>query len=226
MKVRVRCFATVRELLGTDELDVEVGDGATLQQLKEQLAEGAPDLLRLPLAHAVNQAYCQPDHVLADGDEVAFIPPISGGEPVFELTPDEIDPRELERVVRTDHDGAVVTFSGVTRDHNDGQRVRGLSYEAYDEMASKVVESIVADAQREFEIGRVRVAHRTGEVPIGEASIVVVVASAHRGPAFEACRYVMDRIKKEAPIFKREFLDGPDGESRWIGDLPDLQQPG
>lgn len=234
MKVTVRCFAMVRELLGADELEVEVADGTTLEGLKAQLGGDAPELLRMPLAHAVNQTYCQPEQVLQDGDEVAFIPPISGGAPGesadvdatgtpwcrFELSPDPLDPRALEAETRTDHDGAVVTFAGVTRDHNDGARVRGLSYEAYAPMVEKVVAGILADARAAHEVSRIRVAHRLGDVPIGEASILVVVASAHRGPAFEAGRYVMDRLKAEAPIFKREWLEGPDGESRWVGELP------
>ena len=228
MKVKVLCFAMVRELLGTDALDLELREGAsTVADLLAQLATDAPDLARMPLAFAVNQEYCQADQVLQDGDEVAFIPPISGGEDAadvgFELTEDPLDPRVLEAEARTDHDGAVVSFSGVTRDHNDGVAVRGLSYEAYAPMVQKVVHSIMTEARTRFEIGRVRVAHRLGEVPIGEASVLVVVASAHRGPAFEACRYVMDRLKAEAPVFKREQLEGPDGESRWVGDLPDTQ---
>ncbi|MCA8944192.1 MAG: molybdenum cofactor biosynthesis protein MoaE [Planctomycetes bacterium] len=225
MNVTVRCFAMVRDLFGAGEFEVELPDGATLEVLRTKLAERAPDLLRLPLAHAVNQEYCRTDRRLVDGDEVAFIPPISGGgESVsqFEFVREPIDARALEHQVRTDHDGAVVTFAGVTRDHNEGETVRGLSYEAYEEMAHRVVGRIMEDARAQFDVGRIRVTHRLGDVPIGEASIVVVVASAHRGPAFEGCRFVMDRIKAEAPIFKREWLEGPDGESRWVGDLPQV----
>lgn len=221
MNVTVRCFAMVRELLGQDRLEVELPDGASVEDLLRKLADDSPELPRLPLAFAVNQAYAKSDHVLAEGDEVALIPPISGGEPVFTFSRETLDPRSLESSVRSDHDGAIVTFAGVTRDHNEGDRVRGLSYEAYEEMAVRVVEAIVADARQQFEIGAVRVAHRLGDVPIGEASILVVVASAHRGPAFDACRFVMDRIKREAPIFKREWLEGDDGQSRWVGELPE-----
>lgn len=226
MKITVRCFASVRELLGGELLEVDVPDGTTVEGLKRKLAEDAPALLRLPLAQAVNRAYAAPDRVLADGDEVAFIPPISGGdvgEPErlrFELVDGAIDARALEAECRTDRDGAVVTFAGVTRDHNDGQRVRALSYEAYAEMAGPVMDRILAEVTAAHEIGRVRVAHRLGDVPLGESSVVVVVAAPHRAPAFDACRAIMDRLKAEVPIFKKEHLDGPDGGSRWVGDLP------
>lgn len=240
MKIQVLCFAMVRQLLGTDALEIELPEGATVEELRAQLIERAAGLADLPVAYAVNQTYQRGAHVLADGDEVALIPPISGGEgdgpepedtehddrqaaDRFELCEGVLDPRPLEAEARTDHDGAVVTFSGVTRDHNEGAAVRGLSYEAYAPMAAKVVASICADARQRYEIGRIRIAHRLGEVPVGEASILVVVASAHRGPAFEACRYVMDRLKAEAPIFKREELAGPDGCSRWIGNLPEVE---
>lgn len=224
VKITVRCFASVRELLGKELLEVEVPEGTTVAGLKQQLAADAPDLLRLPLAQAVNRAYAPPDQPLRNGDEVAFIPPISGGdavEPVrFDLVPGPLDPRALEAECRSDADGAVVTFAGVTRDHNDGHRVRGLSYEAYPEMAAPLMERIFDDVRGAHEIGRVRVAHRLGDVPIGEASVVVVVAAPHRGAAFAACREIMDRLKAEVPIFKREWLEDEDGGSRWVGELP------
>jgi molybdopterin converting factor subunit 1 len=224
MKVTVRCFASVREMLGAESLDVEVAEGTTIQELLELLAERAPDLLRLPLARAVNRAYAPADRVLEEGDEVAFIPPISGGMDValdgFELVDGVIDPRALEDVCRSDRDGAVVTFVGVTRNHHDGRAVRGLSYEAYPEMAESTMLRILAEVRTGKELGRVRVAHRLGDVPVGEASVVVVVAAPHRAPAFEACREVMDRLKAEVPIFKKEWFDEPDGGSHWVGELP------
>ena len=136
--------------------------------------------------------------MLQDGDEVAFIPPISGGSGAaelyrFELVHGPIDPRALEQEVLTHGDGALVTFAGTTRDHNDGARVASLSYEAYAEMAQKVMGAIFEEAIKRFPITRARVVHRLGEVPIGEASVVVVVSSPHRAPAFEACRFLMDR---------------------------------
>ncbi len=220
----MRCFAAVREALGTDALEVELAAGTTIAGLRGELATRAAKLQRLPLAFAVNRDYAREDTVLHDGDEVAFIPPISGGAGEealyrFDLTDAEIDPRTLERECRTDSDGALVTFAGVTRNHNDGAAVKSLRYEAYPEMAQKVMCALFEEAIKRFPITRARVVHRLGEVPIGEASVVVVVASAHRGPAFEACQFLMDRLKNEVPIWKQELL-ADDGGERWVGELP------
>jgi molybdopterin synthase catalytic subunit len=224
VKVTVRCFATVRELLGGDVFDLDVPPGTSVRGLKAILAERAPALAQLAVACAVNRAYAEPERVLAEGDEVAFIPPISGGSSSellfrFVLQHEPLDPRPLEAEVRRDCDGAVVTFAGVTRDHNEGRAVRGLRYEAYAEMASKVMVELFEDAARRFAIGRARVAHRLGEVPIGEASVLVVVSAPHRDAAFDACRFLMDRLKAEVPIFKSEQL-AADGSAHWVGDLP------
>lgn len=225
VKVNVRCFAMVRELLGRERLELDLPEGSTLVTLKEHLAKQAPDLLRLPFVMAVNQEYAQADQVLAEGDEVALIPPISGGDPAaerfrFDLSHEALDPRRLEDEVRQDADGAVVTFAGVSRDHNDGRAVAGLSYQSYEEMAHKVMLQLFAEVEAKFEIGRMRVAHRLGEVPIGAASVIVVVSSVHRGPAFDACRYLMDRLKATVPIFKQERFADSKGGSHWVGELP------
>ena len=222
--VTLRCFAAVRDILDTDTVTVEIEAGTTARGMLEKLGQQYPALLRVPVAFAVNRDYARADSVLSDGDEVAFIPPISGGSGAqdlyrFDLTEGELDPRALEQECRTDRDGAVVTFAGTTRDHNDGAQVISLSYEAYTEMAQRVMCVLFEEAVKRFPITRARVAHRLGEVPVGEASVIVVVASAHRGPAFEACRFLMDRLKDEVPIWKREKLCDGAGE-RWIGDLP------
>jgi molybdopterin synthase catalytic subunit len=223
VKVSVRCFAAVRELFGREVLEVELAPGATVADLKAQLNETAAGLDRLTFACAVNRAYADARTRLADGDEVAFIPPISGGGSElfrFGLTGEPLDPRVLEAEVRTDRVGAIVTFAGVTRDHNEGDAVQGLSYEAYEEMASRLMVQVFEQAHAQFSITRARVVHRLGDVPVGEASILVVVSAEHRGPAFEACRFIMDRVKASVPIFKRERLAGREGGSRWLGDLP------
>lgn len=206
-------------------MEVEAEAGLTVSQLKARLSEQAPSLAPLPVAFAVNQDYAAADQVLEDGDEVAFIPPISGGSGQddlyrFDLTEEEIDPRPLEAEVRSDGDGAVVTFAGVTRNHNEGDAVLSLRYECYEEMARKVMGQIFEEAVKRFEISRARVVHRLGEVPVGQASVVVVLAAAHRAPAFDACQFLMDRLKAAVPIFKREQLAGADGTTRWVGELP------
>ena len=235
MKVRVLCFASAREALGQGELELDLGDGATVGAALAVLAERAPSLAELPLAFAVNQDYADPATVLTDGDELALIPPISGGDHVpgeggtgsapapfgWVLQNESLDPRPLEDAVRADSDGALVTFHGVTRNHNEGDAVLSLRYEAYGPMVGKVLEQLFAEAAERFELSRARIAHRLGEVPVGEASVIVVVASAHRGPAFDGARFLMDELKKRAPIFKQELLADGTGGSRWVGDLPE-----
>jgi len=224
LPVTVRCFAAVREALGADELKLEVEPGTTVEGLRQLLIELAPTLARLPVAFAVNRDYARGETRLSAGDEVALIPPISGGSGSrdlyrFDLVDGAIDPRALEAECRTDADGAVLTFAGTTRDHNDGAAVVTLRYEAYPEMAQKVMCTIFEEAIKRFPITRARVVHRLGEVPVGEASVVVVVASPHRAPAFDACRFLMDRLKNEVPIWKQEQLRSGD-TVRWVGDLP------
>lgn len=224
LRLRLRCFAAVRAALGRDEVAVTAPPGTTVEGLRQQLAAAHPELLRLPLAFAVNQGYARGDRVLQDGDEVAFIPPISGGSGAhelfrFDLVHAPIDARALESETRTDRDGAVVTFAGTTRNHNDGSAVVQLAYEAYAEMAQRVMGRIFEDAVKRFPITRARVVHRLGDVPVGETSVLVVVAAEHRAGAFDACRFLIDRLKDEVPIWKRERLQG-DGGERWIGELP------
>lgn len=225
--VTVRCFAAVREALGADELQLDVPAGTTVGGLRQLLIERAPSLARVPVAFAVNREYARAELQLSAGDEVALIPPISGGSGSrdlyrFDLVLGEIDARALEAECRTNADGAVLTFSGTTRDNNDGAAVVSLRYEAYAEMAQKVMCTLFEEAIKRFPITRARVVHRLGEVPVGQASVVVVVASPHRGPAFDACRFLMDRLKNEVPIWKQEQLR--DGDTlRWVGDLPKPQ---
>ncbi len=224
IQITLRCFASVREVLGTDVLEISVAANTSIDGLRKKLGDQYPALLRLPVAFAVNRDYARSETVLQDGDEVAFIPPISGGSGAldlyrFDLVDGRIDSQAIETECRTDADGAVVTFAGMTRNHNEGAEVLSLSYETYTEMAQRVMCHLFEEAVKRFPITRARVVHRLGEVPVGEASVVVVVASPHRGPAFDACRFLMDRLKNEVPIWKREKLRDGDGE-RWIGDLP------
>lgn len=224
VRVSLRCFAAVREALGTDAMEIELPAGTTVEGLRQKLALERPALARIPVAYAVNRDYARPDLALRDGDEVAFIPPISGGSGArelyrFDLVHAPIDPRALEAECRTDADGAVVTFLGTTRETNEGAVVELLQYEAYPEMAQKVMCALFEEAIKRYPITRARVVHRLGDVPVGETSVAIVVASPHRGPAFDACRFLIDRLKNEVPIWKRERLRSGDGV-RWIGDLP------
>jgi len=222
VRITLRCFAGVREALGQDVLHLTVPRGTTVAGLREMLGQDHPALLRLALAWAVNQAYADGSRELAEGDEVAFIPPISGGSTErfrFTLRREPLDVRAIEAEVRTDADGAVVTFSGVTRDHNEGAAVESLSYEAYPEMAQRMMQQVFADAAGEHAITRARVEHRLGTVPVGEACVVVCVSAPHRDAAFAAAKNLMDRLKHEVPVFKREALRDGAG-TRWVGSLP------
>ncbi|HLU38223.1 MAG TPA: molybdenum cofactor biosynthesis protein MoaE [Planctomycetota bacterium] len=229
MRITVRCFAAAREALGHDVLDLDVPPGSTVASVKALLIERAPAFARVPAVCAVNRSYATGERTLQDGDEVAFIPPISGGggSELFRFTfsREPLDPRALEREVRTDADGAIVTFHGVTRNRHEGREVVSLSYEAYEEMAMKVMVEVFEAALRQFRIGRARVAHRLGEVPVGETSVVIVVAAEHRADAFDACRFLIDRLKTSVPIFKREQYRDASEPPRWLGDLPAGQTP-
>ncbi len=232
MQITVRLFAGLRERAKTDSIDVELADGgnATVKSAIDAASahvEGGLEM-RGHIMIALNREYVDADHSVKDGDEIALIPPVSGGAPMqtglpedsFQnvlITADPLDPEPLTRHVTTNEDGAVVTFLGVTRDHNAGRRVEYLEYEAYRPMADEQINAVIDEMKSKWEIGRVAVAHRTGRVDIGETSMVLAVGAAHRKPAFEAALYFIDRLKEVVPIWKKEHFEG--GEV-WIGETP------
>lgn len=209
MEVRIRCFASLREL-ATDRTTLALAEGATLDDAWEALRQRHPAIEpHRPFVRAArNGAYAAWGVPLADGDEVAFLPPVSGGSDVG-LTSDPIDVAALERALLTTGHGALVTFVGRARDRSDdGREVVELEYESFPEMASSVLDEI-ARVARERWGAAVAVVHRTGVVPIGEAAVAIVTAAAHRAEAYEANRYVIEAIKERLPIWKRErFVDG------------------
>ncbi len=244
MMVHVRLFARQRELAGTSRVDVEVADGGTIADAWEALAGRFPELAagRPYLRFARNASYADADERLADGDEVACIPPVAGGSDaaldsrrvrLIRLTAEPIGDELLARLrheVATAADGAVVAFEGRTREtpgtpapgeeaeaaRHAGKAVHALEYEAYEEMALTVLGTIADEIEARFDVWRIAIVHRTGRVPLGEDSVAVVVASAHRGAAFDACRYAIDELKGRAPIWKAEqFADG----SVWTGEM-------
>ena len=229
VSVTVRLFAGVREAAGVSSVGVELAAPATIGDAVEAASRAVPGEWRLPktVLLASNGEYGTDETVLEDGDEVAIIPPVSGGDASetqeVTITDDPLDPEPLTEFVTTDVDGAVVTFLGVTRNHNEGRRVLFLEYEAYRPMADQVIGEIIGEMKSRFEIGRVAVAHRTGRVDIGETSMVVAVGAAHRRPAFEAALHFIDRLKQIVPIWKKEYFEG--GEV-WIGDTPGSSGPG
>ena len=222
MHIRARFFALHRDVVGASQLELDVVEGTTAGELWVRLGETYPRLIPATrsLMFAVNQAYAEPGTELHDGDEVAFIPPVSGGrEPSFRpfmVTNEPLRSEPLTAYVQTPSDGAVVLFAGVARDNFGGRATAYLDYEAYASMAEPVLEQIAREAAERWEIGRVAVHHRTGRLEIGETAVLVVVAAPHRHAAFEAAEYIMDRIKEIAPIWKRETW--ADGASEWIGD--------
>jgi len=210
MQVAVRCFATLREL-AVDRTQLTLPEGASLDDAWTALAVSYPGLTphRAYVRGARNGAYAAWEAQLADGDEVAFLPPVSGGGPSG-LTDAEIDVAALEAAVAGTGHGALVTFIGRARDlADDGRAVLELEYEAYGEMAESVLAEIVTQAEERWPGSSVAVVHRVGPVPVGEAAVAIVTAAMHRSDAYEANRFVIEAIKERLPIWKRErFADG------------------
>ena len=208
MRVTARTFASLGEL-SVDRCELALDEGATADAAWAALQADFPALEphRPYVRAARNGTYVGWDEPLADGDVVAFLPPVSGGASAMTEAP--IDVAALERAVAGSGMGAVVTFVGRARDRSDdGRTVVELEYEAYPEMAASVLEEIRGEAESRFEVA-CAVVHRSGLVPIGEAAVAIVTAAPHRGPAYEANRWVIEAIKERLPIWKRErFTDG------------------
>jgi MoaE-MoaD fusion protein len=211
MQITVRCFAILRELV-FDRGVLDLPDSSTVADAWNALAVTYPGLSpHRPFCRpARNGAYTAWDTTLLEGDQLAFLPPVSGGAPDSRLTDRQIDVAALEASVASNAYGALVTFVGRARDHaDDGRAVLELEYEAYAEMADAVLDNITAEAQARWPGSAVAVVHRTGLVPIGEAAVAIVTASPHRSEAYEASRFVIEAIKQRLPIWKRErFADG------------------
>jgi len=221
MNVTVKLFAGLRERAGTGEVKLSLQDRATVADTLHALADRLGPRARIGAStmFAVNNSYVSKDQTLADGDELALIPPVSGGAtktalPDIEITNQPLDPPAVAARVRQDSDGAVLVFEGVTRDHNLGRRVLHLEYEAYRPMADEKMREIVAEMSQQWDIDRVAVAHRVGRVDIGECSLVVAVSATHRRPAFESALHFVDRLKEIVPIWKKE--NWADGTSQWV----------
>jgi molybdopterin synthase catalytic subunit/molybdopterin converting factor small subunit len=210
MDVTVRCFATLREL-AVDRTTLTLPAGAVVADAWAALAGAHPGLVaHRPFVRAArNGAYTAWEVALDDGDQVAFLPPVSGGGPSG-LTDGVIDVRSLEAAVAVTGHGALVTFVGRARDRaDDGREVLALEYEAYPEMATAVLAEIVGEAEERWAGCVAAVVHRVGGVPIGEAAVAIVTAAAHRSEAYEANRFVIEAIKERLPIWKCErFADG------------------
>jgi molybdopterin synthase catalytic subunit len=216
VRVSVRLFAGLRERAGTDRLDVELPEGAMVGDLLAAMAGTPVGALRpRECVVAVNREYATPDEPVSAGDEVALVPPVSGGAgPVrqIRITGDPLDLQALANAVRDPGAGAVVLFEGVTRE------VPELDYEAYAEMAQARLEQIAAEEAERHGLTAVAIEHRTGTVPRSEPSVIVAASAPHRGEAFAGARALIDRVKAEAPIWKVEVT--PAGRTRVEGTLP------
>jgi molybdopterin synthase catalytic subunit/molybdopterin converting factor small subunit len=212
VEVTVKLFAVLRERAGVREVKLELPEGARVQDALDSLADVAAGV---PVVMAVNREYADADVVLAADDELALVPPVSGGETVLvhvRVTADPLSAEALTGLVRNPAAGAVVVFEGVTRE------VDALEYEAYAEMAEEQIARILAEVKEAHGLVAVAAEHRVGLVPLSQPSVIVAVSAGHREAAFAGAREAIDRIKAEAPIWKKE-LEG--GEGRWVeGTVP------
>jgi molybdopterin converting factor subunit 1 len=208
--VQARLFARLRELAGADTERVELPGGSSVGDVYDALRKAHPALEpdRNAVRAAVNQEFADWDAVVADGDEVAFIPPVSGGAHgvgvLFEVTARPLDARRMETAVAHKGAGAICTFTGVVRDSSRGRSVTHLEYEAYAEMATAQMRNIADEIAERWPDARVAMSHRTGRLEIGEPSVVVSVSCPHRGEAIAACKWGIDRLKETVPIWKKE----------------------
>jgi molybdopterin converting factor subunit 1 len=222
MEVDVRFFAIIREIVGRSAERRELSAGTTVGDVLSQLIVEHPRLERMrPVTMLmVNKAYVSPDHELRNGDELALIPPVSGGQPRFRVQSEALDPRITESLVAHPGAGAIATFIGTVRDHGRGRAVTHLEYEAYAPAAELTMAQIGDEIRDRWGTDHVAIVHRIGSLAVGEASVVISVASPHRDAAFEACRYAIERIKEIVPIWKKEhYADG----AAWLGSERDYQ---
>jgi molybdopterin synthase catalytic subunit len=205
VEVTVRLFAMLRERAGSGSVTLELPEGASVRDALDSLS-GLAD--GIPLVMAVNREYASEEQVLDAGDELALIPPVSGGSaPSVRVSAEALSLDSLAARVRDPRAGAVVTFAGVTRE------VERLDYDAYAEMAEERMAAIATEAVERHGLCAAAVEHRIGEVPLSEPSVIVAVSAPHRGEAFAGAREIIDRVKAEAPIWKKE-IEG--GEGRWV----------
>lgn len=236
IRVRVYAFGVLKDTLGSEGTEVALHDGSTVADLLLELRHDRPGDLFRGIAVSVNAEYAPVSWALHQGDEVALLPPVSGGSMLaaemanaeyssrkaspaadfIYLTRERIEAEQLIAAAKQGEDGAVVVFDGVVRDNSRGRKTLHLDYEAYETMALKKLEEIARTARERFHVRQVIIVHRLGRLKIGETSVLIVVSSAHRAQAFDACRWLIDTLKKIVPIWKKEtFVDGAvwaDGE--------------
>ena len=217
MRVHVLFFGRLKEIVGNAEDHAEVSEGARVEDLFARYGNRFPELARYrsSVVASVNQEFAEWRAPLASGDEVAFLPPVSGGqqaqlvEDIYELVREPIRTAEIVAHLKAPEDGAVVVFDGIVRNHSGGRTTLYLDYEAYEPMALGKMREIGAEIRRKFPIHRIALVHRLGRLEIGETSVFIAISSPHRRAAFDACRLAIDTLKRTVPIWKKEyFADG------------------
>ena len=234
MRVRVLFFGMLKDVVGSSAEDADFPPGTDLRALFASYTVRFPRLTELApsIVIARNQQFADISESIAEGDEVALLPPVSGGagadselpheRHVVYLTRHAIDPRAVIARLLTGAEGAVITFEGTVRNHTKGRPTRYLDYHCYESMALKMMLQIAVEIAEQYEVGRIAIVHRLGRLLIGETSVAVIVTAPHRGPAFEAARAGIDRLKKSVPIWKKEhFADGEVWvEGEWDNNVP------
>ena len=218
MQIRVLFFGVLKDLAKRSEEMLTLPEGAIVIDVLRHYQSQIPQLQNhgSSLAISVNQEYAGLETPLKSGDEVALLPPVSGGAPRCAIVREKIDTRQVLDKIKRPEDGAAAVFEGIVRDNTRGRRTLYLDYEAYEAMALKQMESLAEQALSQFKVRDVAIVHRLGRLEIGETSVLIVAASAHRAAAFDACRFLIDTLKRTVPIWKKEhFEDGvvwADGE--------------
>ena len=212
MRVNVLAFGVLRDLAGKVDGRFDLPAGSTAGDLVAQLRESHPNspVPWASIAIAVNREYVGAGHRLAEGDEVALLPPVSGGageRPLVRIVRERIVPQDMIPALERAEDGAVTIFDGIVRNHSRGRRTLYLEYEAYEAMALKKMEELAAEALVRYAVRNVAVVHRLGRIEIGESSVLIAVFAAHRAAAFDACRWLIDTLKQTVPIWKKEFFE-------------------
>ena len=240
MKIGVLFFGVLKDVIGRSGETVDLPEGARVREVLFYYARAAPrfEAMVPSLAISVNQEYSGADRALCDGDEVGLLPPVSGGSAEgggenrnevrdeIRIVRERINTQAVVGRLKQPADGAAVIFDGVVRDNTRGRRTLYLDYEAYEAMALKQMDSLAVEARSRFAVRGVSIVHRLGRLEIGETSVLIVVAAAHRGAAFEACRWIIDTLKKTVPIWKKEYFE--DG-AVWADGEPfpeEIQRPG
>jgi molybdopterin synthase catalytic subunit len=231
VRIRVLFFGQLKEIVGSAQDDAELADGSRVEDLFNRYGQRFPKLaeFRPSIAASVNQEYASWQSTLSAGDEVAFLPPVSGGqeqapevedevEDIFQIVRNPIRSQEIMDSIKGPADGAMVFFDGFVRDNFKGGRTEYLVYEAYESMALAKMREIGADMRQKFAIHRIAIVHRLGRLEIGETSVLIAVSSPHRAAAFDACRYAIDTLKRTVPIWKKEHFIG--GAIWAEGELP------